>query len=570
MAIFFNGRKWVSPATMSAVNDDAMYNRGLSVGNVLALVGRSKGGEPHTAIRLGGPDEAREVLRGGEGMTAAVKAFDPSAQLGAPAEVVFVRVNPAEQASLTLSDGDSNTVVNLKSTDYGLYTDQIKVRVEEGTNAGFRLSTQLGDDYYTEDDVARNAFSVQYTGSGGAATMTISGESIVLNVDASEVSTIDLNAHETIVQVVDVINSVDDFAAEVLDGNGNRAALNGLDYVTEQDVTSEYTALANLQAVVDWFNSQSEALVTAERPAGVGAVPQPMNWRYLSGGSDGTVTNEEWSKAFDDVLQQTDVQFVVPLSADDSIHAMNDSHCAYMSTVARMERRGIVGTDIGTSDEDALEKAKALNSDRTSLVHIGYYDFNEQGDRTLYPAYMTAAVLGGGFTGAAPGTALTNKSFKFRGLERRLRNPTDTDVLITGGVLPLEDTPEGFKVVQSISTWLTNDNYNRVEVSTGVAVDFAIRSVREAVDILRGEKNGPLLIGRAIQIAESTLRELARPEPQGPGVLVGDEENPAYRGITARIVGDALYIDFQASPVIPANYIPVTMYAVPYSGTATA
>ena len=44
MSVFFNGRQWVSPATMSKVDDSAMYNRNPSVGNIAALIGKSTGG----------------------------------------------------------------------------------------------------------------------------------------------------------------------------------------------------------------------------------------------------------------------------------------------------------------------------------------------------------------------------------------------------------------------------------------------------------------------------------------------------------------------------------------------
>ena len=155
-------------------------------------------------------------------------------------------------------------------------------------------------------------------------------------------------------------------------------------------------------------------------------------------------------------------------------------------------------------------------------------------------------------------------------MERDLRNPTDTDPLILGGVLCVENTEQGYKVVKSISTWLINGNYNRVEQSCGVAVDFVARNIRNALDVLRGQKGNPLLLSRAVSIADSTLRELARQEPQGPGVLVGNTENPAYRNIKASLEGDVLRIEFECSPVIPVNYVLATIYAVPFSGTATA
>ena len=50
MGVFFNGRLWVSPATMSVVDDSAMYNKNLSVGNVLAVIGKSEGGKPMTFL----------------------------------------------------------------------------------------------------------------------------------------------------------------------------------------------------------------------------------------------------------------------------------------------------------------------------------------------------------------------------------------------------------------------------------------------------------------------------------------------------------------------------------------
>ena len=569
MAVFFNGRLWVSPATMSVVDDTAMYNRNLSVGNVVALMGRSKGGEPNKALRFGSPSQAIAALREGELLTAVLKAFDPSSQTGGPAEVVAVRVNPALQSSLVLLDGSSSNAITLKSTDYGLYTNQIKVKVESGSVSGKKVTTAFGEAYYTEDNIHRDAFSLAYSGAG-AGTVSIDNATVTLKVDASAVATIALADYPSIQQLADRINVVADFTADVLDGNGAKDALNGLDSLTDQALNATpYTITANLQAVVDWINSTSEGFVTATREANAGAAPANIGYTYLTGGSDGVVTNTEWQNAFT-TLQTVDVQWVVPVSGDSSIHAMADTHVAFMSNVGRMERRAIVGMASGSTDDVAIDAAKAINSDRTSLVHLGFYDYDASGKLVLMEPYILAALLAGAFSGVNPGTALTNKTVKVRGLERDLRNPVDTDQLINGGVLCVENTNGGFKVVKSISTWLTNDNYNRVEVSTGVATDFVARNVRQALDVLRGERGNPITLARAVSIAESTLRELARPEPQGPGVIVGDAANPAYKNIEASIEGDVLRVEFQCSPVIPVNYIPVTIFAVPYSGTAVA
>jgi hypothetical protein len=571
MPVFFNGRLWVSPATMSVVDDSAMYNKNLSVGNVLAIVGRSVGGQPNTPLRFGSAAEARDVLKGGDLLTAIEKAFDPSAETVGPALVIAVRVNPAVQSGLTLKSAAAADVISLVSTDYGLGANGIKVKVEAATNRGLKLTTQNGNDYYSSDDVYRDALSVVYTGAEATATISITGVSVVLAAPAgTTVATIDLNDFPTIQQLVDRINVVAGFSASVLDGNGEQEALNGLDYVTAQSVkTTAYTVTGNLQAAVDWFNGAGEGFVTATRVSGVGAVPAAINWTYLTGGSDGVVTNAEWQEAYT-TLQSEDVQWVVPLSSSGAIHAMNDTHCSYMSNVARMERRGIVGGASGATDEAAILAAKQLNSDRTSYVHLGYYDYDAKGRLKLYEPYFAAALIAGAFSGVNPGTPLTNKSIKVRGLERKLRNPTDTDRLINGGVLCVEDKPNGYRVVKSITTWLNSTAYNRVEISTGVAVDFVARNVRNALDPLRGSKGNPQTLAMAVARADSTLRELARQEPQGPGVLAGDDENPPYRNITAYLDGDVMRVDFECSPVIPVNFIAISIFCQPYSGSVRA
>lgn len=573
MAVFFNGQLLTTPATASVVNDDAMQNQNLTVGNAVAYIGKSTGGKPKTALRFGNPEEAKAVLRGGELLDAVLKAFAPSSETNAPSVVTAIRVNPATQATLALKDATPVDVITLSSANYGLEDNRIKVKLESGTDFGKKITVQSdadGSNLYS-DNVGRAAFSIVYGGAKATATVTISGTQVILAAPAgSTVETIELATYSTVGALADRINTVPGFSAAVLEGNDTKPTLNALDYVSAQNVKTSYTARADLQAIVDWFNTFANPLVTAVRAAGVGAVPANIAFTYLSGGAEGTTSNTDWSDGFT-VLQGADVQWLAPVSGDAAIHAMADAHALFCSNTLRKERRAICGTAAGTTDANAITAAKALNSPRTSLVHIGYYDNNAAGTLTLYPPYMTAALIAAMFAGSNPGTPMTNKSLSVRGLERDLRNPTDTDPLIQGGVLCVENAETGFKVVQSISTWRGNSKYNLVEQSTGFATDFTVRNTRNALDVLRGQKGNPLLLSRAISIADSTLRELARPEEQGgPGVLAGDAESPAYRNIKASLVGDVLRVQFECSPVIPNNYVLVTVNVVPYSGAVSA
>lgn len=571
MSLFYNGKLWVTPATMSKVDDSAYQSANLGVGNYAAFIGTSAGGEPNTPLAFSSPAEAKAALISGPLLDAITKAFAPSAETGGPSTVYAVRVNPAVQATLALKDTAGADSILLKSSDYGQWTNQIKTKIESGSVSGLMVTTQYQNGYVTQDNIARPALTVQYTGAQANAAMTVSGTSIVLQAPSgTTVATVDLNVYSTYQQVVDYINTIDGFSAGVVDPNNiNAVALNGLDYATAANVKTQYTVTANLQAVIDWFNSGSEGLVTASRAPDAGTMPALLPFTYLAGGSNGVTSTPEWSAAFT-TLQSVDAQWICPVSTTPAIWAMADAHVQFMSKFGRMERRAVCGTDLGTSDAAAIAFAKALNSDRTSLVHLGHYGYDVNGNLALFNASYTAAMLTGMFAGVNPGTALSNKSINISGLERNLRNPTDTDALITGGVLCIESTKNGYKVVQSISTWLVDKKFNKVEQSCGWATDYTARTVREALDVLRGQKNNQVNLGRAATITDTVLKALSVAEPAGPGVLAGDKANPPYMGITVTASGDTLAVAFQCSPVIPINYIPVSISLKIFTGTASA
>jgi hypothetical protein len=569
MSYFFDGRLITTPAVVSRVDDSAMDNPNGDVGNVAAFLGRSADGKPNSVLRFGNAGEARATLISGELLECVLAAFDPSNETPAPSEVVAIRVNPALQATLVLQSAATVPVINLASQPYGVRANRIAVKVEAGTVRGVKLTTKLADVTYSADNVARDAFSIRYTGSEATAVIQTSNTSIIVSAPSgTPVATLDLNDFKTIQEVADRLNGIPNIAVTVLDGSGQQPALNGLDTVTAQDIkAAAFTVRADLQAAVDWLNGQGEGFVTATRAANAGAIPAPIPFTYLSGGTDGVVTNTNWTVAFE-TLQTADVQWCGVASSAPDIHAMLSAHVSYMSSTGRSERRAVAGAPTATTDTAAIALAKAINSDRVSLTHLGVYDYDAAGTLILQPPYIAAAKVIGAFAGVTPGTPLTGRSLKIQGLERRLRNPTDTDALIRGGVLCIEDTREGYKVVKSISTWLNDSKYNRVEQSTGAAVDFTARTLRGSVESLKGRKGSPITLGQARANIETALSGLARPEPVGLAVLVGDEASPAWRNLVVRLSGDVIEIAVEVQPAIGINYIAITIYARPYSGVA--
>jgi len=569
--VYFGGRQLITPTSASAINDAAMYEASAGTGNAVAILGRSAGGKPFTVLSFSSPDDARNTLKGDDSTLKAIeKAFASSSEAGSPSTVKFVRVNPATQASATLKDAATQPSIALVSTDYGRPNNSIKYKVESGSIAGKKLTTQYGNNYYSGDNIARNALSVRYTGAQATATIAVANTTVTLIYGATNTA-LDLNDFPTIQELVDRINTEPGFSASVLDNNGTKPALNGLDTMAATDCKSAAVSVtAHLQACIDWFNGIAEGFVDASRPVGAGAPPTNVGFTYLSGASDGVVTNAEWQSALD-VLKKDDVQWIAALSPLPAVHAMVDAHCVFMSNATKKMRRSFVGPDVGTTDAVASAAAAVLNSDRTAYTHLGVYDYNGQNKLTLYPPYVVAAILAGMAASMAPGTPLTAKSLKVQGVERKLANPTDTDALLQAGVLPLEDDNGTVKVVQSVTTYTSNpDNLLRTEVSAGSAADYVRRSAQEAADKVRGQKLGPMSLNNALTYVRAALDACAVAEPMGPGVIVGDADNPPYRKLKGWIDGTAIRIAYEAAIVLPTNYVLQEVAAVPYSGSASA
>ena len=569
-SLFFGGRLYTSPATVSSVDDSGMVPVLTATGNGLALVGLSDGGEPNVAIAINGPADAAAKLVSGELLTAVNKCYSAFSAVGAPGSITVVRVGQATASTVTLKDTAGAASIILNSVLYGLPSNQTRAKVEAGTVSGVKITVQNGTVYSVGDNLARGGITIQYVGADAAATAGTTANSVVLAAgsDAADSATINFSDFPTVQQLVDRINTVPGWSATAAAASSLNPS-GTLDIIAPADAKTAPLALtANLQAAIDWLNSGQNSFVTAQRAPGAGVALALVGFTYLAGGSYPATTAEDWTNAID-VLQTVDVQHITPLSADPDVWAAMDAHVQYMSTVGRRERRAVVGGAVGLTIAGVAALGVTINSDRTAFAWPAHYDVDALGNKTFQPGYMTAAMVAAGHAASAPGASLTNKAISVAGLQFLAANPSDTDTLINAGILCIDLEPTGFMVVRDISTWLQNNNYNRVENSCAAAVDYVTATVRSALDVLRGGPVSPRSLAQALNIANTTLTNLAKAAPVGPGVIVGDANSPAFSNLQATAQGDVIGVSFQCSPVIPDNFITVGISVVPYAGTAT-
>lgn len=187
-SIYFGGRRTVVPQALSKLDTSLLSSVSPAAVGIVALVGTAEGGKPlsveqehsdHTGV-----GSVLTRYRSGDLRIASLFAFEPSLDEAIPGgaqRLVNVKVNPATQSTLTLPDAASADAVELTSRDWGLFTTQINVEVEPGTNQGKRITVVLEDDVEVFDDVGGEpAFDLLYAGDYDTAAATLTATTFVV------------------------------------------------------------------------------------------------------------------------------------------------------------------------------------------------------------------------------------------------------------------------------------------------------------------------------------------------------------------------------------------------------
>lgn len=189
--------------------------------------------------------------------------------------------------------------------------------------------------------------------------------------------------------------------------------------------------------------------------------------------------SESYADAFAALAAEENVQIVLCDSDDLAVQqAMQASVEA--ASQERRERIGIVGS-VGESVTELVERAKGLNSER--MVLVGGDVLDEQGESLggVYAAAALAGVLSRSTDSALPINGETLEGF---GGMAAQYSDNQIDLLVRGGVTPLEMSQGEVSVVRGITTRTTTDGVADAtwrELTTVLIVDDVIPTVRNAL-----------------------------------------------------------------------------------------
>ncbi len=537
----------------------------VSASNVV-LMGDCRAGEPNKVLWFGGPTEAVQVLRSGPLLDAVRHAFRPGGNL-VPQLIGVIRVNPGTRATLALVKG-ATTQITVTAWDWGLHTNQLKMKVEAGTSAGKKLTLQFQtQEAFVADNVARNSFEILYTGLGSVATMTITKTGLTTSCTgaASDDLSITFASFPTIEDLVNYINDHASYTCTLKTGVPSQKTTE-LDSVTAQDIKgAAYIAASTLQAIIDTLNN-CPWVSTAVFNSGASTrdIIDNSAFTYFSGAVDGAYTSSEWATSLTYAKEQ-DIQFLGTSSEDASIHALLSAHVAECNAVTgKAERQFIVGGAAGETVDQARTRAGNLASEYGMLAYPGFthYDYDDTSKtKTWSPAYYAAKLLGAQAALAIAEPA-TNKDVDVLNWEASLSR-TNLELLIAAGVCAGYKNRAGRFVTARTVTTYQGDEMQKCEFSMMREALYIARDLRTALEesfvghALNNTQLGKIdgvVIGKLSQYYELGLFN---------GV-------PPYWGYKKTILGDQVKVEYDCNLTPPTNFLFITSHMHVYADVAAA
>jgi hypothetical protein len=548
-------------------------------GSRLLILGECKAGIPYNASTdypnpedrvnwISNTNELDEILRDGPAYYGTWFALTPANQPGvngAPA-VGVIRVNPATQSTLTIKDVDTDDVLDLTSKDYGLYTSQIRLQISAGTNEGKKVSVKLEDKTVEADDIIYDLLQVQYTGAGSAAAMTLDpAGNLVVTITAGGAGddvTLDLAVYDTVQAIVDALNAYQNTAgtniySAVLTGDGTFKS-NKLDKIVvgdAVDIKTAYNVLGILQAVTDWFNNQSELISAALTSGAERRVPANMpGFVYLTGGSEGSTTATNWTDALNQVAEVVDASFIGAMTSDASVHAAVKEHVKKMSSsTGRNERQACLGGDVDDAESVKKTNAQNLNSELVGFCGHEIVRYNKFGEQVTWDGFYSAAEILGMTAGNGITFSPTKKTINALAVKTKFRS-SSLDEFIKKGVIIAQTAQEGgLKTVKAVTTY-QGSNKILNEWSAMRTALFVTKDHRVYVESLIGEPGDNTVLE---SIKSRALRRLDHYVDQ-KYFAVDPAFGNAYRNVQFTVEGDVVKITYEATLVIPVNFILVT------------
>ena len=362
----------------------------------------------------------------------------------------------------------------------------------------------------------------------------------------------------------DKINNLGDgtkLLVQDIDPSAGNVKVSQLDIFTGSSIKNgNKDIFSKIQDIVNGMAGST--LVTAAATANeFSAAPAVVSGQALGGGTSTEFpTAANWQSAYE-TLESKDVNILVPICDEldgsttptkAAVHAKVKAHLSKMAGLGANERQAFVGAINNETKANLKAAVKLLNSQYLGYAINGIKVFNPAGNLvTLKPDYM-ALILAGIQASSPVGTPLTQK---IPNLVEPLNHSgysasNDANELIQSGLIAVEPSRLGFRILRGVSTYLTDANPILSEMSAMESLIFSIRDLRAFLDTIIGEAAVSGTAKRISSIARTRLEKQVK-----DGIIKAfDAEN-----LTVTDLGDQFKLNVRIAPVEPVNFIVINM-----------
>ncbi len=599
----FNAKSIRKPGSYSKQKVDNSAGAPLRATDTLMIVGESSKGAP--GVTSGIVEFAAERLSdliatfgSGPIVDAAVAAARPSKQngVGGASVIKVYKTNASTQATAALKKSTSN-IYAVKDAAFGAEGNDLSVIVTDGDTANQKIISiaKVGD---TTEAIGQNAaqsvITVEYTGDGSAATMTIAGstqqgKTLVTALTAQTDGSANLNVtlkNYTMKTLVDYINAQVGYSATLNTVSLSQKSAIELDPITAQDITSAKIQYRTQREILELLNTSGRVEASIEAVSVVGIIDSGTT--FLVGGSQGASANSNFSAGFSASLSE-DYNVLLPaVSRDasedvaDAIQGFTDPSSSYTvnavlvaadthlrlrgDTKNRKEAQGFAGIRKSTK-ADAFAAIAGIGSEYMQITMQDCMIIAADGNETFMHPHITAALAAGMRLGQAVGEPLT---FKFpnviqvghflnpeTGLAAGDFNPgLDYDAAIDAGVLYLEKASGGFRWVVDNTTYGIDDSFIYNRGSVMAAAMFVSKTLRETAELaFVGKKVSNGAASSIKNVVRNKLRELNAPDVN---IITASQDAPeGFREDTfvVTVVGNTATVQVEYKPVQGLDFV---------------
>lgn len=526
----FGGAKIRKPGAYSISKQDQSGGAPLGANGTLFVIGEAELGAPGSVEGIqtfNASQLASLVAEYGSGpivdvAKAALVSPSKTPGVGQADQILIWKTNASTKASLALSNATPAALFTISDRNYGAAGNRISVKVEAGTDSTNQriITVQSGDDKQVLDqNPAEIQLTIQYTGSGTAAVMTIGGtltnRTLATTVTGAAGDNLSITLKDyTMQQLQQFIAATGKYTATL--GTPLKAAITpaaSLNPVTAVDVQTAPVALRRTQQeLVDLINNNAR-LVSATIAAVVTGLPIASGPSYLAGGARGASSSTDFSTGMAKSLA-ADWNVAIPAisrdSADDitdgltdaastydvdAVHAALDSHLRLRGSIKnRKEAQGMVGRrDAAIANSYAA--AQTLNSELIQMFVEDVLVSDVSGNLVWKQPHVHAALAAGIRLGTDVGEPLTHKFISANGVGHvvnpvtgiaagNFNSGTDFDTAIDAGISFAEQASGGFRIVVDNTTYGRDASFVWNRGSVVEAAQYIAKTIRETADLV--------------------------------------------------------------------------------------